>query len=166
VKNGKIASFWLDPWLESVPLCRSYSVLFELALNKNSSVFEVKERGWVIPFRIRLQGVLRAQWYELATKLNEVVLNEGPDEVSWKWSKNKMFSVKSIYEHLTKDDRGSNHRSIWKTKIPAKIKTFMWLIEQGVILTKDNMVRKNWHGDPTCYFYNSPETIDHLFLNV
>jgi hypothetical protein len=77
-----------------------------------------------------------------------------------------MFSVKSIYEHLTKDDRGSNHRSIWKTKIPAKIKTFMWLIEQGVILTKDNMVRKNWHGDPTCYFYNSPETIDHLFLNV
>jgi hypothetical protein len=25
-------------------------------------------------------------------------------------------------------------------------------------------VRKNWHGDPTCYFCNYPETIDHLFF--
>jgi hypothetical protein len=27
----------------------------------------------------------------------------------------------------------------WKAKLPAKIKNFMWLVEQKVILTKDNM---------------------------
>jgi hypothetical protein len=61
IKNGKIAGFWLDPWLESVPLCQSYYVLYELALNKKNLknyVFEVKERGWVVPIRIRLQGVI------------------------------------------------------------------------------------------------------------
>jgi hypothetical protein len=93
-----------------------------------------------------------------------VVLSEDPDEVIWKWSKNKVFSVKSVYEHLTKDDRGSSYRQIWKSKILAKIKAFMCLIEQGAILTKDNMLKRNWHGDPNCYFCSSPESINHLFF--
>jgi hypothetical protein len=114
IKNGKSVGFWLDPWIESIPLYQSYSVLYELALNKNSSVFEVKERDCVIPFRIRLQGVIHAQWYELAAKLNEVELCDDPDVVIWKWTKNKTFSVKSVYEHLTRDDRGSSYRRIWK----------------------------------------------------
>jgi hypothetical protein len=79
---------------------------------KNSSVFEVKEHGWVIPFRIRLQGVIRDQWYELATELNEVELSDESDVVLWKWTKNTIFSVKSVYEHLTRDDRGSSYTRI------------------------------------------------------
>jgi hypothetical protein len=43
----------------------------------------------------------------------------------------------------------------WSAKIPDKIKTFMWLVEQNA---------KNWQGDPSCYFCNIPETIDHLFF--
>jgi hypothetical protein len=39
VKNGKVVGFWLDPWLESIPLCQSYSVLYELALNKKQFCF-------------------------------------------------------------------------------------------------------------------------------
>jgi hypothetical protein len=58
--------------------------------------------------------VIRAQWYELTAKLNEVELSEDPDVVIWNWTKNKTFSVKSVYEHLTRDDRGSSYRRIWK----------------------------------------------------
>jgi hypothetical protein len=115
-------------------------------------------------FQIRLQGVICDQWYELATKLNEVELSDEPDVVLWKWIKNKIFSVKSVYEHLTRDDRGSSYRRIWKSKISTKIKTFMWLIEQDAILTKDNMLKRKWHGDPNCYFCNSPESMNHLFF--
>jgi hypothetical protein len=65
-------------------------------------VYEIKEKGWVIQFKVRLQGIIRAQWYELATKLNRVTLDEEVDVVHWKWNVNKIFSVKSVYEHLTK----------------------------------------------------------------
>lgn len=58
--------------------------------------------------------MIHAQWYELAAKLNEVELSEDPDVVIWNWTKNKTFSVKSVYEHLTRDDRGSSYRRIWK----------------------------------------------------
>jgi hypothetical protein len=37
---------------------------------------------------------------------------------------------------------------IWKVKIPEKIRMFMWLLEQKVILTKDNMVKRKLIADP------------------
>lgn len=32
-------------------------------------------------------------------------------------------------------------------------------------MTKDNMLRKNWHGDPACDFCEQNETINHLFFS-
>jgi hypothetical protein len=52
-----------------------------------------------------LSGI-RDQWYELATKLNSVQLNEEKDEVYWKWTSSRKFTVKYVYDHLTKDDCG------------------------------------------------------------
>lgn len=40
----------------------------------------------------------------------------------------------------------------------------MWLIKRRATLTKDNMIKRRWNGDPTCRFCNSVETIDHLFF--
>jgi hypothetical protein len=48
--------------------------------------------------------------------------------------------VKSVYDHLTRDDKGLPYNRVWRAKIAEKIKIFMWLIERKYILTKDNMV--------------------------
>lgn len=73
--------------------------------------------------------------------------------------------MKSLYDNLTKHENGPAYKHIWKASIPLKIKIFLWLVEQKAILTKDNMVRRNWQGDPKCYFCNLPETVDHLLFN-
>jgi hypothetical protein len=65
----------------------------------------------------------------MASKLNRVVLGAKLDAVSWKWTVSKAFLIKSVYEHLTKDDSGPSFKRIWKAKVSAKIKTFMWLME-------------------------------------
>jgi hypothetical protein len=92
-----------------------------------------------------------------------VVLNSEKDHVTWKQSACRKFSVKTVYD-LTREDDGPDFKRIWKAKLPAKIKTFMWLVEQRAILTKDNMLKRNWYGNPGCYFCESPETMDHLFF--
>ena len=51
-----------------------------------------------------------------------------------------------------------------ETKIPLKIKIFMWYLKRGVILTKDNLVRWNWNGNKQYCFCSSDETIQHLFF--
>jgi hypothetical protein len=37
--------------------------------------------------------------------------------------------------------------------------------KKGVILTKDNLIRRHWNGDTRCSFCHSPESIQHLFLD-
>jgi hypothetical protein len=106
INNGEAVSLWLDTWLEELPLCQRYSVLYELVVNQSCSVKEVKEKGWVVQFKVRVQGLIREQWYELAMKLNNVNLNNERDEVYWKWTPSKKFTIKSMYEHLTRDDCG------------------------------------------------------------
>ena len=38
------------------------------------------------------------------------------------------------------------------------------LVENNAILTKDNLIKRNWVGSPTCHFCLENETIDHLFF--
>jgi len=54
---------------------------------------------------------------------------------------------------------------IWKLKIPLKIKIFLWYLQRGVVLTKDNHAKKNWSGSQKYCGCNSNETINHLFLH-
>jgi hypothetical protein len=35
---------------------------------------------------------------------------------------------------------------IWKVKVPLNIKVFMWFFHGKLILTKDNLLKRNWNG--------------------
>jgi hypothetical protein len=39
-----------------------------------------------------------------------------------------------------------------------------WYFCRGVILTKDNLAKWNWHGSSRCVFYHHGETSKHLFF--
>ena len=49
-------------------------------------------------------------------------------------------------------------------KIPLKTKVFAWYLRRGVILTKDNLPKRNWYGSRKCVFCHHDETIKHLFF--
>ena len=49
-------------------------------------------------------------------------------------------------------------------KIPLKNKVFAWYLRRGVILTKENLTKRNWHGSKQCVFCHKDETIKHLFF--
>jgi hypothetical protein len=37
-------------------------------------------------------------------------------------------------------------------------------MENNAILTKDNMLRRKWKGNPDCYFCDKDESVNHLFF--
>jgi hypothetical protein len=52
-----------------------------------------------------------------------------------------------MYKAIIQSDVPINsNKKIWKMKIPLKTKIFGWYLRRGVILTKDNLVKRNWHG--------------------
>jgi hypothetical protein len=60
------------------------------------------------------------------------------------------------------------HKIIWKLKVPLKIKIFVRYMQQGVILTKDNLSKRNWTCSQICCFLIviKPLTISFLIATM
>lgn len=108
----------------------------------------------------------KKEWDSLMCSISQIHLNDEQDKVGWVFGSKNSFFVKSIYNNLTSNESGLYHKKIWKGKILAKIKIFLWLILNDSILTKDNMLKRNRHGDPTCCFCRTDESALHLECNV
>jgi hypothetical protein len=57
-----------------------------------------------------------------------------------------------------------DNKKIWKMKISLIF--FAWYLRRGVILTKDNLMKRNWHGSKTCVFCSQDETLNNCFSNA
>ena len=77
----------------------------------------------------------------------------------------RCFYVKSYYLGLIYQNISNTNKKLWKLKIPLKIKIFLWYLKWGVILTEDNLARRNWQGSQQYCFCHEDETIQHLFFD-
>jgi hypothetical protein len=57
-----------------------------------------------------------------------------------------LFPVKSMYLDLMNGHKIFLRKYLWKLKIHLKIKKFMWFLHNKVLLTKDNLSKRNWNG--------------------
>jgi hypothetical protein len=57
------------------------------------------------------------------------------------------------------------YKFLWKSKLPQKIKIFIWLVVRNKILTKDNLKKRNRKGSQECCFCGGDESINHLFFH-
>jgi hypothetical protein len=58
------------------------------------------------------------------------------------------------------------HELILKLKIPLKINIFCWYLRKGVILTKDNLLRKKWKGSQKCSYSIAMKQSNTYLLNA
>jgi hypothetical protein len=115
--------------------------------------------------RRNLYGPRLVSWEVLLQRLAHVQLTEGKDEFHWNILDNGKFSVASMYNALILPDLPVlDNKEIWKMKIPLKNNFFAWYLRRGVILTKDNLIKRNWHGSKMCVFCTHDEIIKHLFF--
>jgi hypothetical protein len=50
------------------------------------------------------------------------------DKPKWKYTKNGIFLVKSLYEKLSAIGVDRSFKHLWKSKLPLKIKIWLWFI--------------------------------------
>jgi hypothetical protein len=92
-----------------------------------------------------------------------VNLNDRKD--SFIWTYHKIFSVRNMYNDIVLREETSVMCWAWEAKIPRKINIFLWYLRNGVVLTKDNLVKRHWKGCTKCCFCAEHETIQHLFFD-
>jgi hypothetical protein len=86
--------------------------------------------------------ILFDNWLELVNKVFSFQFVNCQDKIKWKWTGNGKFSTKSVYEHISSSGSSGGFKHIWKAKLAYKINIFTWLLENKVVLIKDNMVRE------------------------
>jgi hypothetical protein len=94
----------------------------------------------------------------------EVQLSSAQDIFRWNLTASGEFSVKSMYLDFMNSNTIFLKRYIWKIKVPLKIRIFMWFLHRKFILTKDNLLKRNWQGNSSCVFCDKDESIKHLFF--
>jgi hypothetical protein len=92
-----------------------------------------------------------------------IQLNSNNDVFKWNLVESDRFSVKSMYLDMLNDNIVFLRKYVRKMKVPLKIKIFMWFVYRKEILTKDNLIKRNWQGHTTCCFCDHEETVQHLF---
>jgi exonuclease III len=166
IGNGQNTRFWEDTWLGDKPLCDQYPSLYRIVNYRNVSVSHVMLGAPLnIGFRRALLGDRWDRWVHLVSRLMQIRLSEEEDVFHWNLTASGIFTVRSMYNDMLDDFNGDVKKYIWKIKVPLKIRIFMWFLYKQVILTKDNLIKRNWQGSPKCCFCDQDETIQHLFLS-
>ncbi|GAU43105.1 hypothetical protein TSUD_373000 [Trifolium subterraneum] len=131
--DGVGTFFWTDNWLDGIPLCEGFQRLFDLTINKSSTVAGCFSLGW---------GPVGAAWVwwrqlwaweeemlgECKTLLHNFVLQDQSLDV-WHWRPDPIreYSVREAYQILT------SHQSmpladvedlIWHKQVPLKVSIF------------------------------------------
>ena len=101
-------------------------------------------------FHRALIGDKLAKWNALVAKVAFVQLDDQPDLSRWNLNNKGSFIVQSMYKHLVNQIALPVHKAIWKLKLSLKVKVFIWFFMKEVILTKDNLIKRNWKGVETC----------------
>jgi hypothetical protein len=164
--DGSIVRFWEDIWMGDTSLAAQYPSLYNIVQHKNVTVAHVLAQSPLdIRFRRHLAGHKWTSWLHLCQRLMAVQLNDELDRFIWKLTPSGLFSVKSMYEDLMNEPTPFLRKYLWKLKIPLKIKIFMWFLNNKVLLTKDNLVKRKWKGCSKCVFCGEQETVEHLFIS-
>jgi hypothetical protein len=164
IQNGIQTRFWEDLWIGREPLMTKFPSLYNIVTKKNASMSQVLNTIPLnVSFRRALVGDNWAKWLQLVESIINVRLGEQTD--SFIWTKSTSFSVKTMHNDLVVGNASHLNMDAWKAKVPLKIKIFLWYLWKGVILTKDNLAKRQWKGCTRCCFSSEHETIQHLFFD-
>jgi hypothetical protein len=117
-----------------------------------------------LEFRRVLSEPRWTAWLHLVQRLMFVNLNAEEDNFVWKLTTSGVFSVKSMCTVFMNGHMVYLKKYIWELKVRLKIKIFMWFLHKKVILTKDNVSKRNWNGCKKCVFCDHEELINYLFF--
>jgi hypothetical protein len=160
LNNGEQIRFWKDKWLGNYSFQQQYPSLPNILRKKSDTVAQVLS---TIPLNISfgrfLTGNNLVLWNGLILRVMNIQLNDNADAFRWNLHQNGLYYVHSLYMALINNGMVETNKIVWKIKIPLKIKIFMWYMQKGVVLMKDNLTRRNWKGNKQCCFCMKNESI-------
>ncbi|WVZ69203.1 hypothetical protein U9M48_018027 [Paspalum notatum var. saurae] len=171
IETYDITLFWIDSWLDGLPIETLAPNLFKAVPPRfhSRTVRDGLLNGtWISDIKGPLSEGMVVEYVEVWEKVRQVALTAGvEDKFRWRWSSDGNYSLSSAYHACF---IGSvpflGAKFIWKASVPPKVKFFAWLAAQDRCWTA---VRRHRHGlqdDNVCALCDQEaESINHLLLH-
>ena len=135
-------------------LKEAYPRLYDMCFDHNIKVAEAIQKGWQdFRFRRTLYGETLGLWNSLKSRCEEVTMGGGKDKIKWTLTSDHKFTVGSLYSKIITLGLKFPQKFLWKTKVPGKIKVFLWLVNRKSILTRDNLLKKGCKVEKLCFLW-------------
>lgn len=166
VSNGERANFWTDVWCRDRPLLEEVVMVPGVHASGRVREFWIEGSGWdwgllstVLPMDV-LTGIAG---FALVSELDV------SDGLAWKFESDGVYSTSSAFKLLFDGDQSPPRdvmlfKLIWKLHVPERMRTFLWLIIHGRILTNAERCRRHLSLSdlcPLCSLHS--ESLLHLF---
>lgn len=166
IGDGRSVKFWRDKWITGTSLSDCVSVAL-LESSKDLCVRDLwaEGSGWVLPQIAPY--VSQAVTLNLAAMVVDTVTG-AKDRLSWSFSADGRFSVRSAYSFLTRDYSPAQQMDlffsrVWKLKVPERVRVFIWLVVSQVVMTNSERRRRHLCDSAICQVCKSgEETILHV----
>ena len=148
--------------MDDKPLKDAYPRIYDICFDHKITVHEAIQKGWKgFKFRRTLYVETLELWNTLKSRCEKIKMNEGKDKITWTLTADNEFSVRSLYKELITLGLKFPQKYLWKIKVPAKIKVFLWLVNKKSILTGDVLLKKGWKGGKEFVLCGHEENINH-----
>ena len=113
--------------------------------------------NWDLGFRRALSPV------ELDLTARFPVLSEAPNSITWPHSPSGHFLVKSLYSRLYAGRQDSRFKAIWRSRIPLKIRIFLWQDIKRKLPASD--LKRHGNANVPYALYEETEDPEHIMFN-
>ncbi|KAJ9689230.1 hypothetical protein PVL29_014744 [Vitis rotundifolia] len=177
VGDGERIRFWEDLWWGDQPLGSQYPRLFRVVTDKNSPISSILGSthpfSWNFNFRRNLSDPEIEEFEGLMRSLDCLHVSFSiPDARSWSLSSSGLFTVKSFFlalSHCSGSHPVFPTKCAWKSQVPFKVKSFVWLVAHKKVNTNDLLqLRRPYKAlspDICKLCMRNGESVDHLFLH-
>ena len=166
--NGRNILFWEDVWVGNIPLRLEFPKLYEWCYNKKCLVSDCWMDGeWQIDFCRPFGQEEIQQWEALLQQIEKEKISSTGDQVKWAFERRGgIYTTQSMYRFLScRGVTNKRMKLLWGSKLPMKIKVFMWLTFQDRLPSGEVLKHRKWRGDGNCVVCQVPETADHIFFS-
>jgi hypothetical protein len=140
--------------------------LFQCCDNPFATVAGVREaNGWRIRFRRTFGLAETVEWENLCRIFDLHPYSAGDDEVKWSLEASGDFSTRSIYGRLTQGAVVTHFKEVWKTRVPPRIKIFLWQLIRSRLPSGVQVAKRNGPTNGACALCGEQEDCDHIFFS-
>jgi ribonuclease HI len=176
VGNGEKINIWQDPWIPSSPNGKIITPRGAAVYTKVSDLIDPITEQWDSEI---LEALLSP--VDVHRILQIPLHNRGfEDFIAWRFTKHGKYTVRSGYHVQWRHRFGASAgqlalpgssalnpvwKSVWKLKIPSKIKIFFWRALHGILPLKCIMANRHVGTSSECPIcHQGPEDILHLLF--